>query len=77
MAVQRKTSSKSISNSTFTHKQANAVQEKLRIAIRATTKLIDKKGLNSIHVRKLKRYRKMLQNANEWYSWNITTIAIN
>ncbi len=61
----------------YTPKEANQVQEKLRVAIRAATKLAEKKGLNPAHAKKIKHYRKMLQEANEWYSWNVSVFAIS
>ena len=61
----------------LTHKQADGLQAKLRAAIKATTALIDKKGLNSNHVKALKKYRKMLQDANNYFGWSVSTLAIS
>ena len=59
----------------LTPKQADALQEKLRSAIRATTKQIERKNMNPTHVQSLKKYRKMLMNANEFFGWSIRNKA--
>ena len=61
----------------FTPKQVEAVNEKLRAAIRATTALIDKKNLNKGQASALKRYRKMLQDANNFFGWSVKTLALD
>lgn len=60
----------------LTHKQVDGLQVKLRTAIKATTALIDKKGLNPTHVKALKKYRKMLQDANNYLGWSVSTLAM-
>jgi hypothetical protein len=61
----------------ITRKQADNLQSKLRSAIRATTAMIEKKNLNPNHVKALKKYRKMLQDANNYFGWSVSTLAIS
>lgn len=73
----KKTCSKASPKQVFlTHKQVDGLQVKLRTAIKATTALIDKKGLNPTHVKALKKYRKMLQDANNYLGWSVSTLAM-
>lgn len=60
----------------MTRKQADNLQSKLRSAIRATTAVIEKKNLNPTHVKALKKYRKMLQDANNYFGWSVSTLAM-
>ncbi|MDD6747128.1 MAG: hypothetical protein PUD97_02770 [Paludibacteraceae bacterium] len=76
MATKKRTTKKS-EVVYYSHKEANDVQEKLRVAIRAATKLAEKKNLNPAHARKVQHYRKKLQEANEWFSWNVAIFAID
>ena len=62
--------------SSMTRKQADNLQSKLRSAIRATTAVIEKKNLNPTHVKALKKYRKMLQAANNYFGWSVSTLAM-
>ena len=61
----------------ITRKQADNLQSKLRSAIKATTAMIEKKNLDPDHVKALKKYRKMLQDANNYFGWSVSTLAIS
>lgn len=62
----------------FTPKQADAMQDKLRAAIIATTRQIEKlEGKNPTQVKALKKYRKMLTDANNHFGWSVRTLAID
>lgn len=63
--------------SSMTRKQADNLQSKLRSAIKATTAMIEKKNLDPDHVKALKKYRKMLQDANNYFGWSVSTLAIS
>ena len=55
--------------------EANRLQSKLRTAIRSTTELTEKKNLDPEAIKKLKQFRKKLQDANEWFAWNVSVSA--
>ena len=72
-----KTTKKAKQPASLTTTEANRVQDKLRTAIRSTTALMEKKNLDPEAAKRLKRFRKMLQDANEWFGWNVSVLAQN
>ena len=72
-----KTTKKVKQPASLTTTEANRVQGKLRTAIRSTTALMEKKNLDPESAKRLKKFRKMLQDANEWFGWNVSVLAQN
>lgn len=67
-----KTAKQSVS---LTIAEANRLQSKLRTTIRSTTELTEKKNLDPEAIKKLKQFRKKLQDVNEWFAWNVSVSA--
>ena len=59
----------------LTPKQADALQAKLRAAIVAVTRQIERKNMSPGQLPYLKKYRKMLQDANNYFGWSVATHA--
>lgn len=59
----------------ITPKQADAMQDKLRAAIIAVTKHIDRNNVSPGQMPYLKKYRKMLMDANNYFGWSVRTHA--
>jgi len=59
----------------LTPKQADAVQAKLRAAIVAVTRQIERKNMSPGQLPYLKKYRKMLQDTNNYFTWSVRTQA--
>ena len=55
----------------LTEKQAADLQKKLKAAIAATTKQLERKNLQNPWKTDLKKYRKMLMDANNFFGWSI------
>lgn len=55
----------------LSEKQAADLQKKLRAAIAATTKQLERKNLDNPWKSDLKKYRKMLMDANNFFGWSI------
>ena len=72
-----KTTKKTKQPALLTATEASRVQGKLRTAIRSTTALVEKKNLEPETAKRLKKFRKMLQDANEWFGWNVSVLAQN
>lgn len=62
--------------SCYTDKQVNAMKKKLAAAIIEVTKVIDQKNpMAQPYASLLKKYRKMLQDANNYLGWSVALKA--
>ena len=59
----------------YIHAEAGRAQKHLQDAISSTTALMEKKNLDPESMKRLKKWRKMMQNANEWFGWNVYVFA--
>lgn len=59
----------------YTHAEVGRAQKHLQDAISSTTALMEKKNLDPESMKRLKKWRKMMQNANEWFGWNVYVFA--
>lgn len=59
----------------YTHAEVARAQKHLQDAISSTTALMEKKNLDPESMKRLKKWRKMMQNANEWFGWNVYVFA--
>ena len=68
-----KTKRKYVTVAVLSEKQAADLQKKLRAAIAATTKQLERKNLDNPWKADLKKYRKMLMDANNFFGWSIAS----
>ena len=59
----------------YTHAEVARAQKHLQDVISSTTALMEKKNLDPESMKRLKKWRKMMQNANEWFVWNVYVFA--
>lgn len=59
----------------YTHAEVARAQKHLQDAISSITALMEKKNLDPESMKRLKKWRKMMQNANEWFGWNVYVFA--
>lgn len=59
----------------YTYAEVGRAQKHLQDAISSTTALMEKKNLDPESMKRLKKWRKMMQNANEWFGWNVYVFA--
>ena len=62
--------------SCYTNKQVNAMKKKLAAAIREATKVMEQKyPMAQPYASFMKKYRKMLQDANNYLGWSVAPKA--